>query len=160
MGFPGGSGKEPTCHCRRCKRRVFDPWVRKISWSRKWQTGSIFLPRKVQGQGSLGGYNPRITELDTTEPVCACARTHTHTHTHTHIISWKLNTKYYILSVPWEILTGSFLHSLKPHKYWKWFFCWNFPLLMVGLEVYSLFVCSHIFIHKVLVPCWRISFSR
>ena len=31
MDFPGGnSGKEPACQCRRCKRCVFDPWVRKI----------------------------------------------------------------------------------------------------------------------------------
>ena len=30
-GFPGGtSGKEPTWQCRRCKRRGFDPRVRKI----------------------------------------------------------------------------------------------------------------------------------
>ena len=29
--FPGGaSGKEPACHCRRCKRRGFDPWVEKM----------------------------------------------------------------------------------------------------------------------------------
>ena len=35
------SGKESTCQCRRCR---FDPWVRKISWSRKWQpTPGIFL---------------------------------------------------------------------------------------------------------------------
>ena len=30
-GFPGGgSGKEPTRRCRRCKRHGFDSWVRKI----------------------------------------------------------------------------------------------------------------------------------
>ena len=30
-GFPGGTGgKEPTCQCRRRKRRGFDPWVGKI----------------------------------------------------------------------------------------------------------------------------------
>ena len=28
------SGKESACQCRRCG---FDPWVRKISWRRKWQ---------------------------------------------------------------------------------------------------------------------------
>ena len=34
-GFPGGaSGKEPTCQCRRLKRRGFYPWVRKIPWRR------------------------------------------------------------------------------------------------------------------------------
>ena len=31
MCFPGGtSGKEPTCQCKRHKRRGFDPWVGKI----------------------------------------------------------------------------------------------------------------------------------
>ena len=31
LDFPGGaSGKEPACQCRRCKRRGFDPWGRKI----------------------------------------------------------------------------------------------------------------------------------
>ena len=30
---PDGTGsKEPTCQCRRRKRREFDPWVRKIPW--------------------------------------------------------------------------------------------------------------------------------
>ena len=46
-GFPGGaSGKEPTCQCRRHKRCVFDPWVRKIPWKRSWQSTSVFLPRE------------------------------------------------------------------------------------------------------------------
>ena len=31
------SGKESTCQCRRRKRCGFNPWVRKIPWSRKWQ---------------------------------------------------------------------------------------------------------------------------
>ena len=44
-GFSGGSsGKEPACQCRRCKRHRFYPWVGKISWSRKWQTVTVFLP--------------------------------------------------------------------------------------------------------------------
>ena len=34
-GFPGGSsGKEPTCQCRNCRRREFDPWLGKIPWRR------------------------------------------------------------------------------------------------------------------------------
>ena len=34
-GFPGGtSGKEPACQCRRHRRCRFDPWVRKIPWSK------------------------------------------------------------------------------------------------------------------------------
>ena len=49
------SGKESTCQCR---RHGFKPWVRKISWSRKWQLIPVFLPGKFHGQRSLAGYNP------------------------------------------------------------------------------------------------------
>ena len=28
-------GKESACHCRRHRKCWFDPWVRKILWSRK-----------------------------------------------------------------------------------------------------------------------------
>lgn len=48
-------GKEPTCQCR---RRGFDPRVRKIPWERKWQPTSIFLPGEPRRQGSLPGYSP------------------------------------------------------------------------------------------------------
>ena len=54
-GFPGGtSGKESTCQCKRCS---FNPWVRKIPWSRKRQPTLIFLPGKSHGQMSLAGYS-------------------------------------------------------------------------------------------------------
>ena len=57
-GFPGGaSGKESTCQCRRHKRCGFNPWVRKIPWSRKWYPTSLFLPRKFHGQRGLAGYS-------------------------------------------------------------------------------------------------------
>ena len=59
LGFPGGaSGKEPTCQCRRHKRRGFNPWVRKIPWRRAWQPTPIFLPEESNGQRSLVGYSP------------------------------------------------------------------------------------------------------
>ena len=49
-GFPGGtSGKEPACRRRWCKRRVFNPWVGKISWRRKWQPTPVFLLGESQG---------------------------------------------------------------------------------------------------------------
>ena len=36
--FPGGtSGKDPTCQCRRHKRRGFNPWVREMAWRKAWQ---------------------------------------------------------------------------------------------------------------------------
>ena len=76
-GFPGGtSGKESACQCRKCRRHGFDPWVRKIPWSRKCQPTPVFLPGKFHGQRSLVGYSAwSHKELNMTE--------HTHTHTHT-----------------------------------------------------------------------------
>ena len=69
IGFPGGTGsKESTCQCKRCKRRGFDPWVRKIPWRRKWQLTPVFLPKICHRQRSLAGYSPwGYKELDMTE---------------------------------------------------------------------------------------------
>ena len=36
----------------------FDSWVGKISWRRKSQPTSVFLPRESHGQRSLAGYRP------------------------------------------------------------------------------------------------------
>ena len=38
-----------------CRRRGFDPWVRKIPWSWKWQPTPVFLSGKSQWQRSLAG---------------------------------------------------------------------------------------------------------
>ena len=75
------SGKKSACQCRRLG---FDPWVRKICWSGKWQPTPVFLPGKSHGQRSLAGYSPRgHKELDTTEWL---------THTHgTSRLSWKID---------------------------------------------------------------------
>ena len=62
------SGKESACQCRRHKSRGFDPWVRKILWSRKWHSTSVFLTWKFHGQESLVGYGPwDCKESDMTE---------------------------------------------------------------------------------------------
>ena len=59
-------GKEFACHCR---RRRFDPWVRKIPWRRKWEPTPVFLPGKSHGQRSLMGYSPwGHEESDVTKP--------------------------------------------------------------------------------------------
>ena len=50
-------GKEATCQCRR-RKWWFNPWVRKIPWSREWQPVLVFLPGKFSGQRSLAGYSP------------------------------------------------------------------------------------------------------
>ena len=53
--FPvGTTAKEPTCQCRRHKRYRFNPWVRKISWRRKWQPTTIYawrIPRTEEPDG-------------------------------------------------------------------------------------------------------------
>ena len=49
FGFPCGSdGKESA----------FDPWVRRIPWSRTWSPTPVCLPGKFHGQRSLEGYSP------------------------------------------------------------------------------------------------------
>ena len=56
LGLPRWhSGKETACQCR---RRQFDPWVKKIPWRRKWQPTLVSLPGKSHGQRSLAGYSP------------------------------------------------------------------------------------------------------
>ena len=37
---------------------MFDPWVKKIPWRRKWQPAPVFLSGKFHGQRSLEGCNP------------------------------------------------------------------------------------------------------
>ena len=36
----------------------FNSWVRKLPWSRKWQSPPVYLPVKFHGQRSLAGYSP------------------------------------------------------------------------------------------------------
>ena len=48
------SGKESACQCR---RRRFDPLVRKIPWRRKWQPTPVFLPGEFHAQRSQVGYS-------------------------------------------------------------------------------------------------------
>ena len=44
--------------CLQCGRPGFNPWVRKISWRRKWQPTPVLLPAKSHGWRSLVGYSP------------------------------------------------------------------------------------------------------
>ena len=54
-------------------RRVFDPWVGKIPWRRKWQPTPVFLYVESHGQRSLVGYSPRgHKESDTSESDLTC----------------------------------------------------------------------------------------
>ena len=58
MGFPGGStGKEPTCQCRRWKRRRFDPWAGRIPAGGRGKPLSVPAWR-IPWTGSMVGYSP------------------------------------------------------------------------------------------------------
>ena len=47
---------------------MFDPWVRKITWRRKWQPTPVFLPGESHGQRNLADYGPwGLKEPDMTE---------------------------------------------------------------------------------------------
>ena len=43
---------------RRGRRPRFNPWVRKMPWSRAWQPVPVFLPGESHGLRSLVGYSP------------------------------------------------------------------------------------------------------
>ena len=64
------SGKEST---QQCKRRGFNPWIRKIPWRRKQQCILAFLPwtEKLGGLQSVGsqGVGHNLAILTTTHPV-------------------------------------------------------------------------------------------
>ena len=54
--------------CLQCGRAVFNPWVGKIPWRRRWQHTPVFLPGESHGEWSLVGYSPwGHKESDTTE---------------------------------------------------------------------------------------------
>ena len=72
--------KKITCQCRRHKRCRFNPWVRKMPWSRKWQPTPIFFPGKFHGHRAWWATIHGIANIWTQLSTC------THTHTHTHII--------------------------------------------------------------------------
>ena len=54
------TGKESTYQCRRLERHGFNPWVRNIPWSRKWQPAPVVLPWTFHGQRSLVGSLQRV----------------------------------------------------------------------------------------------------
>ena len=58
------SGKESACQAG---DGVFDPWVRKIPWRRKWHPPLVFLPGKSHGPRSQVGVSLDI--LPTPQPL-------------------------------------------------------------------------------------------
>ena len=94
MGFLGGTrfflGEESICQCRRHSRCGFDPWVREIPWSRKWQPTPVFLLGKFHGQRSLVGYSPWW--------------------------KWKPLSRVWLFATPWTIQSMGFSRP----EHWSW----------------------------------------
>ena len=45
--------------CRRSDLQCrFDPWIRKIPWTREWPPTPVFLPGEPPGPRNLAGYSP------------------------------------------------------------------------------------------------------
>ena len=62
-GFPDGiSSKESACQCRRCRRRGFDPRVKKIPWRREWQSTPVFLPESPMDREAWRAMVRRVTK--------------------------------------------------------------------------------------------------
>ena len=73
-----------------------DPWVRKISWRRKWQPTPLFLPGKSHGQKSLAGYSPKSRkESDMTEWL--------NIHHHHAVIKYMLLSYKFLYSLIWRM---------------------------------------------------------
>ena len=86
-------------------------WVKKISWSKKWQPTPAVLPGKLHGQRSLSDYSTRgHQESDTTE---------------------RLSTRTQIENETWSVLSD----SLQPHGLYN---PWNSPGQNTGMGSLSL----------------------
>ena len=74
-GLPGWhSSKESTCQCRRCRRYGFDPWVRKIPWSKKWQHTPVFLLGNPMDRGARQATICGVTKSQTPLSAWACTK--------------------------------------------------------------------------------------
>ena len=90
----------------------FDPWVRKISWRRKWQPSPEFLPGESHGRRSLASPRGR-KESDSTERLTlACRRL-------TRLCQFRACCK----AASGEQCVLVLLHSPSPPSLWR---CWGF----------------------------------
>ena len=100
---------------------MFDPWVGKISWRRKWQSTPVFLPGEFHGQRSLVGYGPQDRkESDTTEWL-----THTRIYKMDRCPSFIMGIKEGLLHIKDPIFTVN-LQTTPGNmlNYYLWIYCW------------------------------------
>ena len=111
MGLPRWySGRESTCHCRRHQRHGFNPWVEKISWSRKWQSTPVFLPGRFHERGAWPATVHGVEkELGTTEWLSTVWWIHDYEFVITH---WIVPTEWSFLHSCLKIKTAIRKHSV------------------------------------------------
>ena len=118
------SDEESVCQCRTLR---FDPWVRKISWRRKWQPTAVFLCGKSYGQRSLEGYIPwshkSWTQLDR-------SMYFPYTDKPWLLTSLKLEMGEHVLSTIWE--------NIRRHR--KILFCMHTSLLVMESVLLFFFI--------------------
>ena len=120
------SGKESSCQCRRHKRHRFNPWVRKMPWSRKQQPTPVLLLGKFHGQRNLVGYSPQgCKELDTSNWA------HMRETETTHTDAFELWCWRKLLRVPWTARRSnqSILKEVSPE--------YSLERLMLKLQYYG-----------------------
>ena len=117
------------------------PWVRKISWRRKWQLSPVFLPGKVYGQRSLENYSPWGRKRVGHD-----------------LVTNKNNTCYYLVFK--SSLSLKFFKSCPWNSRIYWYilrtFCilTCFPLLLFLNIIIWVILCSHELIHHICQRSW------
>ena len=80
LGSPGGSVvKNPPANAEDTGRHGFDPWIRKIPWSRKWQPVLLTLPGKSHGESVVGYTSRGHKESDMAEQLSTAHTQQTYT---------------------------------------------------------------------------------
>ena len=96
------SGEESACQYRRPRRCRFNPWVRKIPGSRKWQPTPVFdnllqyfCQENSMDRGVWWATVHKVAKSHTWLSYCMCVCAWAHTHTHTNILNKKLEFWFY-----------------------------------------------------------------
>ena len=97
------SDKESTWKYRRHRRHIFDPWIRKIPWSRKWQPTPVFSPGEFHGYRSLTDYSPWGPK----------SAGHNWVHTHFHLLQLGVGHGEAATGTYWEEARDSTKHPTK-----------------------------------------------
>ena len=106
-------GKESACQWRRHKRCVFNPWVRKIPWRRKWQPTPVFLPGKIPWtEESVGVCSMGLQRVE-----YDLVSRHTHTWKGIHMLA--VSIYFSCITVKQILNTNIYLQGFFPEKSWE-----------------------------------------